>query len=183
MADSGITFAPMQSEHLPLMRHWLEQPHWRAWWGEVEEEIAHVADMIEGRDSTEPYLIIHNGAPIGYIQVWRLGDYQNAEWIATNPWLMEFAPNTVGVDLSIGDASNLSRGRGSTALRAFALGLAEGGHRDIIIDPNPENERAIRAYARAGFRAIPHLEGKTPGVLLMRFELSEQTPASKVALS
>lgn len=173
----------MRPEHLPLMRHWLEQPHWREWWGDVDEEIAYVTDMIAGRDSTEPYLIIHDEAPIGYVQVWYLGDYQNGEWIATNPWLAEFPPETVGVDLSIGDAGNLSRGLGSAALRDFTLGLVKRGHGNIIIDPDPENERAIRAYARAGFRVIPHLEGKTPGVLLMRFELSDQTPASKVAMS
>ena len=66
MAHDAFTFVPMRPEHLPLMRHWLEQPHWREWWGDVDEEIAYVTDMIAGRDSTEPYLIIHDEAPIGY---------------------------------------------------------------------------------------------------------------------
>ena len=65
---------------------------------------------------------------------------------------MEFPSHTVGVDLSIGDGASLSKGYGSQALRAFVRLLREQGHDTIIIDPDPQNLRAVRAYEKAGFR-------------------------------
>ena len=51
----------------------------------------------------------------------------------------------------------LVAGIGSAVLRAFAERLVAQGHRTIIIDPDPDNSRAVRAYEKAGFRAIPQL--------------------------
>jgi len=60
----------------------------------------------------------------------------------------------VGVDLSIGDEASLSKGYGSLALRAFVRMLREQGHDTIIIDPDPRNLRAVRAYEKAGFLPV-----------------------------
>ena len=102
------------------------------------------------------------GAPIGYIQYWFVGHHQNAEWIAEHPWLAELPADAVGVDLSIGDAARLSQGIGSAALAAFARRLQADGHRTIVIDPDPANARAVRAYAKAGFRPVPRLSRGAP---------------------
>ena len=59
---------------------------------------------------------------------------------------------------------------GRDALKAFLAMLRGEGYETIIIDPDPENGRAVRAYQKAGFRPIPELEGKTPGVLLMKHD-------------
>ena len=76
-------------------------------------------------------------------------------WIADHPWLAELPADAVGVDLSIGDPAKLTQGIGSGALRAFAERLIRQGHRTIIIDPDPGNKRAVRAYEKAGFHADP----------------------------
>jgi aminoglycoside 6'-N-acetyltransferase len=86
---------------------------------------------------------------------------------------MEFPSNTVGVDLSIGDEASLSKGYGSLALRAFVRMLREQGHDTIIIDPDPRNLRAVRAYERAGFVAVPRLEGRYDDVLIMQHALKD----------
>ncbi len=49
------------------------------------------------------------------------------------------------------------------------------GHETIIIDPDPANTRAVRAYAKAGFRPVPHLEGRTQDTLIMQHH-PEATP-------
>ncbi len=165
-----IGFIPVTPEHYPLLGAWLDAPHMREWWGEPEQELGFIRDMVEGRDTTRPFLITLDGAPVGYIQVWFLGHYQNENWVRDNPWLAEFPAETVGVDLSIGDPDYLSKGIGPAALAAFVRRLREEGHETIIIDPDPANRRAMRAYEKAGFRPVPHLAGRTDGVLLMQYD-------------
>ena len=170
------SFRPISARDLPLVRTWLERPHMREWWGEPEAELGHIRDMIAGRDTTRPFIFSVDGEPMGYIQYWFIGHHQNATWIADHPWLAELPADAVGVDLSIGDPGKLARGVGSGALRAFAERLFRQGHRMIIIDPDPANGRAVRAYEKAGFRAIPRLLCRTGDVLIMQYESKENDP-------
>jgi aminoglycoside 6'-N-acetyltransferase len=164
-------FHPMTADDLPLMRRWLETPHVAEWWGEPETELGYIREMIEGRDSTRPFVFTVDGEPTGYIQFWFIGHHQNATWIADHPWLAELPSETVGVDLSIGKPDKLGQGIGSGVLRAFVEHLRRReGHRPIIIDPDPANRRAVRAYEKAGFRAIPRLLGRTGDTLIMQYE-------------
>ncbi len=166
----GIDFLPVAADHLPLLSEWLHAPHMREWWGDPEVELGYIRDMVEGRDSTRPFLIAVDGAPVGYIQYWFIGHHQNETWIGDNPWLAELPSETVGVDLSIGEAGLLSRGIGSRALSAFVRRLRDEGHETIIIDPDPENKRAVRAYEKAGFRPMPHLLGRSGDSLIMQYD-------------
>lgn len=167
-----ISFVPVEPRHYPLLQKWLDEPHIQEWWGDPEEELGFIRDMVEGRDTTRPFLIALEGQPIGYIQYWFIGHHQNAQWIRDHPWLAELPAQTIGVDLSIGHPEKLSKGIGSAALSAFVARLREEGHATIIIDPDPSNQRAVRAYTKAGFRPVPHLEGLTGDVLIMQHEPS-----------
>lgn len=166
-----IGFSPVGETHYPLLLAWLNEPHVREWWGDPEEELGFIRDMVEGRDTTRPFLIQLDGEPVGYIQYWFLGHHQNEDWTEENPWLLELPQEAVGVDLSIGQADKLSVGIGSAALAAFAADLHGLGHETIVIDPDPANARAVRAYAKAGFRPVPELEDRTGNdVLIMQFD-------------
>ncbi len=168
----NITFQPVTAAHYGMLRDWLNRPHMREWWGEPETELGYIKDMVEGRDTTRPFLIMLDGKAVGYIQYWHVGHHQNETWVKDNPWLMEFPAETVGVDLSIGDPENLSQGIGTAALEAFTLILREMGFETIIIDPDPDNRRAVRAYEKAGYHPIPRFQGKTGDVLLMQHGLN-----------
>jgi len=170
---AGYTFCPAGPADLPMLRRWLEMPHVREWWGDPETELGYIRDMIEGRDTTRPFIFSVDGGPVGYIQHWFLGDYQNASWIAEHPWLAELPSDAVGVDLSIGDSARLSQGIGSGVLRAFAEGLVRQGYRTVVIDPDVANARAVRAYMKAGFRAVPWLLGRTGDTLILQYDLNE----------
>jgi RimJ/RimL family protein N-acetyltransferase len=159
----------MTAASLPLMQRWLEQPHVREWWGEPETELGYIRDMIEGRDTTRPFIFSVDGRPAGYIQYWFVGHYQDEAWVAKHPWLAELPADAVGVDLSIGEPALLSRGVGSGVLRQFAEGLLAAGHQTIVIDPDPANTRAVRAYEKAGFRAIAKRPDLAGSVLLMQY--------------
>lgn len=164
-----IAFRPVEREDYEMLRGWLNQPHMREWWGDPKEELDSIRNMVEGRDTTRPFLFMFDGTPIGYIQYWYIGHHQNEEWIKDNPWLTELPSDAVGVDVSIGDPTLLSKGYGSAAVKAFVARLIGEGYRTIIIDPDPVNHRAVRAYEKAGFRTIPHLEGRTGDTLLMEY--------------
>lgn len=164
-----IDFKPLTRGDLPLLLTWFQRPHMREWWGEPDEEIALVRDMLEGRDTTRPFLFQLDGRPIGYIQYWFIGHHQNAEWLEDHPWLGEFPPDALGIDLSIGEPQLVGRGLGSTVLRAFAERLVASGYPTLVIDPDPDNLRAIRAYEKAGFGPVTHLEGMTGDALIMQF--------------
>ena len=134
----------MEPKHYPLLRKWLGEPHMQEWWGEPEEELGFIRDMVEGRDTTRPFLIALDGTPVGYVQYWFIGHHQNAEWIAGHPWLAELPADTVGVDLSIGDAGQLSQGIGSAAFTGFRRAAAPAGLPRHHHRPRP-GERARRA--------------------------------------
>ncbi|MBB4066901.1 GNAT family N-acetyltransferase [Gellertiella hungarica] len=168
--DERIEFKPVTRGDLPLLLEWFKEPHMQEWWGEPDEELAMVRDMVEGRDSTRPFLIQLDGQPVGYIQYWFLGEIQTPEWLEDHPWLQAFPADAVGVDLSIGEPGLLARGIGSSALRLFARRLYDSGYTTIVIDPDPENARAVRAYEKAGFRPVPGVPGSGEDVLIMQFQ-------------
>lgn len=171
-----LTFRPVAPADYPLLAEWMTRPHWREWWGDPQDELGYIRDMVEGRDSTQPFLIIADDRPIGYIQVWFIADQRFEPWLTQAPWLMWLPDDAVGVDLSLADQGLLSRGIGSRALAVFVAGLRDRGHDFIIIDPDPANARAVRAYQKAGFQTLPELFGRTGDSLIMRHHPKDDTP-------
>ena len=166
-AEPDIRFEPVTPAHFPLLRGWLNSEHLRHWWGDPETEFGIIVDMVEGRDGGHPFLFFCDKRAVGYIQYWHIGAHQTMLWTKDNPWLLQLEPETVGVDIAIGNEDDLARGLGTAALKRFARMLRGMGHHAIIIDPDRENHRAIRAYEKAGFLPVPHLVGQTQGVVIM----------------
>lgn len=166
MADS-VAFVPVCADDLPLPGERLAQPHRRAWWDAPGGESGHIRDMIEGRDSMRPFLFHARGQPAGYIRHWRVGDSKVGPWPTGAPWLALLDGDCRGVDLFIGPAGLLSQGLGSAVMAAFVTMLNSKGHGGLVMDSAPLNRRAIRACETAGFRAMPEMAGRWPGVHLM----------------
>lgn len=118
-----------------------------------------------GKDKVTPCIIEYEGKPIGYIQFYP--DPEPDEVFGNEK-------NVFGIDLFIGEPEFWSKGLGSTSLRMLVEYLfANTNAVKIVIDPDVDNTRAIRAYEKAGFRKVkiiagyePH-EGKIPDAWLM----------------
>ena len=58
------------------------------------------------------------------------------------------------MDISIGPPELVGKGHGSAIVRQFTDMLFEEGCPRVVIDPHPDNLRAVRAYEKAGFCAF-----------------------------
>ena len=132
----------MSTDDLPLVKEWLARPHVREWWGDPDEQFGLVSgDMNE--PAMDQYIVSHDGVPLGYIQCYRLTD-----------WNICFGPQpegTRGIDQMIGVSGMIGQGHGSGFIRAFIEDLLASGTPRVVVDPDPANARAIRAYEKAGF--------------------------------
>jgi aminoglycoside 6'-N-acetyltransferase len=76
-------------------------------------------------------------------------------------------PGTRGIDQFIGVSEMIGRGHGSNFIRQFVDGLLASGIPRVVTDPSPENGRAIRAYAKAGFQSERVVDTSDGQALLM----------------
>jgi RimJ/RimL family protein N-acetyltransferase len=175
-APALIGFRRLQAADVPLMHRWLTSPGVARWYGDGTDQPyaaieAKYTPRIEGRSPVQPWLILFDGLPIGYIQTYPIAPFP------------EYAAHSgddagaAAIDMFIGEDGYRGRGFGATSLRAFLCEIvfADPQMTHCFIDPDPENAVAIRAYARAGFRALRRIDPAPPGepCLLMRVNRDE----------
>jgi aminoglycoside 6'-N-acetyltransferase len=99
-------------------------------------------------------------------------DFAYLQCYNLSAWDVGFGPQPEGargLDQFIGEAAMLGRGHGTAFIRAFADRLLASGTPRVVIDPDPTNVRAIRAYEKAGFcrdRLVDTPDG--PALLMVR---------------
>lgn len=140
---SPYDFRPLAREDLPLVRHWLLQPHVARWWGDVDEEMAAIATIFDD-PHVDAFLMLLDGRPVGYFQ------HYDPHGEADHPFRGE-PQGTLGLDLSIGEAELVGKGHGSAFIRTFAGQAFARGVPRLITDPHPDNAASIRAFEKAGF--------------------------------
>jgi aminoglycoside 6'-N-acetyltransferase len=137
-------FRPVTSADLPLIRRWLETPEVMRWWGQPDEQYALVSGDLDHPDMDQ-FIVVLDDHPFGYIQCYALSSWNQG--FGAQP------PKTRGIDQFIGEPDMIARGHGSGFIRQFADGLLTSGIPRIVTDPDPDNGRAVRAYAKAGFQS------------------------------
>jgi RimJ/RimL family protein N-acetyltransferase len=133
-----------------LIRRWVSQPDVQAWWGSRAAAEAEIA-LALASSSSLCRMIEKDGTPIGYGHAVNAGVWSDT--IAGIP------PGAYDIDLFIAAAESRGQGAGRCALdqltaEVFATTLAVACSVVVAI----RNEKAVRAFERAGFSwvAIAH---------------------------
>ena len=160
-----IAFQPLTRADEGVIAHWLTQPHVLEWWHTNHttpaEELQMAMDAVD-EDGVWPYFILHDGVPIGYIQAVDPFAWDGGFYFADQP------AGSRGVDLFIGEPGLIGQGLGSQIIDAFAARLFAEGAPKLLIDPDPDNHRAVKAYTKAGFTPYgEHNSAEYGHVLLM----------------
>lgn len=162
-AGDGYSFRRVVRDDLPMLARWLAEPHVSKWWGDPAEQ----AELIEGDldvGTMSLWIVSLGDNPFAYVQSWDPHAYGA---------FLDQPPGTRGVDPFIGPVDMTGAGHGPRFLAAFARRLVAAGATRVIIDPDPENAAAVRAYAKAGFRPIEERVLDDGVVLLMAWEPGE----------
>jgi aminoglycoside 6'-N-acetyltransferase len=153
-------FHPMATDHLPMIRRWLETTDVVRWWGRPDEQYALVSGDLDHPDMDQ-FIVTVDDHAFGYIQCYALGSWNQG--FGSQP------PATRGIDQFIGAPDMIGDGHGAHFIRQFAEGLLTSGVPRVVTDPDPDNGRALRAYAKAGFqrdRIVDTPDG--PALLMVR---------------
>ncbi|MEA2690083.1 MAG: aminoglycoside 6-N-acetyltransferase [Candidatus Eremiobacteraeota bacterium] len=124
-------------DDLPLLAGWFGDPAFVQWWGGVpksEDEVARTyLGRHEGDEIVHSFIVLRDDVPIGYVQAW------------------SDEPLIGGIDIVLVPSEH-GRRYGSDAVAALAHHVRdELGWKRITIDPSVRNQRAIRAFEKAGF--------------------------------
>jgi len=146
MEEKGaVRLRPAVRADWDLIRGWLARPDIQEWWGPLSATEAEV-DMALGSQHALCRIIEGDGEPVGYAHA-----VDATLWGEALPQDLE--PGTWDLDLFIASEEHRGRGVGQVALalfkdEVFASTLAVA----VCVFPSVKNERAVRAYEKAGFR-------------------------------
>jgi aminoglycoside 6'-N-acetyltransferase len=133
-----VTLRPVVEADAARLTEILTHPGVARWWGRWDLDRVK-SEFIDPGDESVPFAIEVEGQVAGLIQYAEEDDpdYRHA-----------------GIDIFLDPASH-GQGLGLDAVRTLARHLiADRGHHRLTIDPASDNERAIRSYARVGFRPV-----------------------------
>jgi len=128
-----------------LIRGWLVRDDIQEWWGPASATETEV-NMALNSEHGLCRIIEAGGAPVGYAHA-----VDATIWGEDLP--QDLAPGTWDLDLFIASEEHRGKGVGQTALsllkdEVFASTLAVA----VCVFPSIRNERAVRAYEKAGFQ-------------------------------
>jgi aminoglycoside 6'-N-acetyltransferase len=129
---------PVEEADVDLLLRWHADPEVLRFWD--GETFTHATMLVElARDDVTPYLVLVEGEPVGYLQVW--GEQPEG-----------------GLDMFLAPDAR-GRGLGADAARAMARHLRDNrGWTRVTVDPYAWNDAALRAWRNAGFVEVSQHE-------------------------
>jgi len=132
-------------------KHWL----YPRWWGDPAHELTLLAEDLD-QPLMDQWIVEFDGMP-----------YCVHSWPQKH--LEHLPADARAIDAFIDVPEMLGKGHGGRFLRQLAMMLVEQGAPLVAIDPDADNLRARRAYARAGFKAEAIVQAADGPVALMIF--------------
>jgi aminoglycoside 6'-N-acetyltransferase len=145
-----------------MLWEWIQRPHVARWWAHFmpptyEANVTDWTAMVEGREPQRGYLMLIDGAPIGYIEGYRVSDEP------TMSKALALSEDAVGADVYIAEPALTGHGYGPLLVGRFYLRMMDETGLDLgIIDPEVGHEHAIRAYEKAGFTYLKVVDNGGP---------------------
>ena len=132
---------PATADDADLLVGWHADPEVARYWdGETTTRDQMLLELAS--PDVDPFVVQEDGDPVGYLQAWFDGG----------------SPDEAGLDMFLIPGAR-GRGLGPDAARTLARWLLGTGRvRRLTVDPYLSNERAIRAWAKAGFRPVEERE-------------------------
>lgn len=134
-------------EDYTAMRNWFLEPELKQWvWCDEKDEtdvpleriIEKYGSRVKSLTDVFPYFILRDNEPIGFIQYYLHDD------------------KSIGLDMWIGVLKERNNGYGTEALKQM-IQIIHQNHpwaKELFIDPEVENVRAIKCYQNAGFKSV-----------------------------
>lgn len=158
MSEDEIGFEPLTAADFPLMHRWLNNDTVASFYGVGDdnhkyptlEEVAEEYDRDLGPNTkTYGFIISLDGRKVGYIQTYRVGDYEDyarsIDMHDEDPW---------AIDIFIGEDDARGIGLGPRIIERFVAEhvFSRPEVNTVLLSPEPDNERGRKAYEKAGFR-------------------------------
>lgn len=157
--DGDLIIRRMRDERAEyaLISRWRAEPHVHEWWDPddpsptVEQAAEQYGARARGEDPTTPCIVELDDRPIGYLQFYRWGSWPDAD----DELDIQAGPDTFGIDLFIGEPELVGKGIGTRVVDLICGHLeTELGASWVALTTEVTNERAQRAYEKAGFSKV-----------------------------
>jgi aminoglycoside 6'-N-acetyltransferase len=132
-----VVLRTLAGSHVERLVEIGREPEFKRWWPDLDAE--NLAGKAAGTSTAFVFAITLGGDVVGIAQFYEEDhpQYRHA-----------------GIDLGLAAAWQ-GQGLGTDAVRTLVRHLVhERGHHRVVIDPAAENQRAIRCYAKVGFRPV-----------------------------
>ncbi|MBS0289829.1 MAG: GNAT family N-acetyltransferase [Proteobacteria bacterium] len=156
-----LTFVPLAINDLAILHAWFQTSHVKKWYAKgidfSKKDIeAKYKNRIEGKEAVPSFIAYIGQHPMAFIQYYSLSDFLPEGITNYNHELFnQFPPSDIaGIDLFIGDENYLGKGYGAKILNSFLNKIIFPKFKIAVIDPDIENERAIKVYKSVGFTSF-----------------------------
>ena len=131
-----------------MLLDWLQRPHVKEWWDDGDDTLDKVAEHYGEDDGTERFiLLLESESREGNLEAGYFQYYRNDK-------------GEIGIDQFLSESDDLNHGIGTKAIiRFIRLVIDREAPSTIIVDPIPNNHRAIRCYEKVGFQYRDTVEG------------------------
>jgi RimJ/RimL family protein N-acetyltransferase len=138
-----------------MLRDWMHRPHVARWWGDPRS----TSESALGWPVEDCALIVADGIPVGYV-CWQAPPEGELEAAG----LADLPRGLVDIDVPIGEPEFLGRGVGPGSLELLLDRLrADPLVRVAGVGTARANQRAVRAFVKAGFRTFREFRDPASG--------------------
>lgn len=168
---NSLTVRLLTEADAPLLTCWLSDPRVLEFYSGRDRpyDLEQVREHFYVSESVTRCIVEWNGQAIGYLQFYPVEPESKTLYgYPTNECLW-------GMDQFIGEPDYWNRGIGTQLVQAIASYLLNLGAAGVVMDPEAWNQRALRAYEKAGFKKVKLLpkhemhEGEWRDCWLMEF--------------